>query len=305
MKPKIILAGGSGFIGQALAPMLTARGYDVVVLGRGNSRVVDGVTHLQWEGKTVGDWAQALDGARAIVNLAGKNIDCRHTPDNRAEIVRSRVDSVRVLGDAIARCAVPPQVVVQASATGFYGDTGDRAVDENAASGSDFMAEVCRQWEGAFEPLPLPGTRKVVLRIGFVLGREGGALKVLEKLTRVFLGSAVGNGRQFISWIHLADLCRIIIAAIEKPEFAGVFNATAPEPVTNSELMRELRHVLHRPWVPPVPAPLARAGAWLMGSEGDLALLSYRCVPRRLIEHEFEFTLPDLKAALADLYHDA
>jgi uncharacterized protein (TIGR01777 family) len=305
MNPKIALAGGSGFIGHALAPMLIARGYEVVVLGRGAERSVDGVTHLQWDGKTVGNWAQALDGARAIVNLAGKNIDCRHTPANRAAIISSRVESVRVLGDAAGRCAKPPEVFVQASATGFYGDTGDRTADENAPSGADFMAEVCRQWEGAFEALQLPGTRKVVLRIGFVLGRNGGALKVLEQLTRLFLGSAVGNGRQFISWVHIDDLCRMIIAAIEKPELAAVFNAVAPTPVTNTELMREMRHVLRRPWVPPVPAPVARAGAWLMGSEGDLALLSYRCVPRRFLEHGFAFAFPELKAALADLYRDA
>jgi uncharacterized protein (TIGR01777 family) len=304
MNQRIILAGGSSFIGQALAPMLIVRGYDVVVLGRGAPRALDGVTHLTWDGRTVGSWAQALDGARAVVNLAGKNIDCRHTPANRAEIIRSRVESVRVLGDAIGSCAKPPEAFVQASATGFYGDTGDRAVDESAPSGSDFMAEVCRQWEGAFDSLHLPGTRRVVLRIGFVLGRDGGALKVLETLTRLFLGSAVGTGRQFISWIHIADLCGAIIAAIEKPEFAGVLNATAPEPVTNSELMRELRHVLRRPWVPPVPTPFARAGAWLMGSEGDLALLSYRCLPRRLIGQKFEFRFPLIKAALEDLYRD-
>jgi hypothetical protein len=263
------------------------------------------VQHLRWDGKTLGDWTQALDAARAVVNLAGKNINCRHTAENRAEIIRSRVDSVRVLGDAISHCAKPPEVFVQASATGFYGDTGDRAVDENAPSGNDFMAEVCRQWEGAFDALPLSGTRKVVLRIGFVLGRNGGALQVLEKLTRMFLGSAVGNGRQFISWIHISDLCRMIVAAIERPELTGVFNATAPEPVTNSEFMHELRRALRRPWVPPVPALFARAGAWLMGSEGDLALLSYRCVPRRFVEHEFPFAFPGLEAALADLYHDA
>jgi uncharacterized protein len=305
MKSKIILAGGSGFIGRALAPVLTARGYDVVVLSRSAARTIDGVTHLQWDGKTVGSWAHALEGAHAIVNLAGKNIDCRHTAQNRAEIIRSRVDSVRVLGDALRGCATPPEVFVQASATGFYGDTGDRAVDENAPSGGDFMAEVCRQWEGASDALELPGTRKVVLRIGFVLGRSGGALAVLDRLTRLFLGSAVGNGRQFISWIHIADLCRVVVAAIENPEFAGVFNATAPAPVTNSEFMRELRRVLHRPWAPPVPAPIARAGAWLMGSEGDLALLSYRCLPRRLTEQGFEFAFPQLEAALADLYRNA
>jgi uncharacterized protein (TIGR01777 family) len=305
MKHRIILAGGSGFLGHALADALLVRGYEPVVLTRGATSQHGSVPHLHWDAKTLGNWAQAIDGARAIVNLAGKNINCRHTAANRAEIIRSRVDSVRVLGDAINRCAKPPAVYVQASATGFYGDTGDRAVDESAPSGSDFMAEVCRQWEGAFDALPLPETRKVVLRIGFVLGRNGGALKVLEKLTRLFLGSAVGDGRQFISWIHITDLCRMIIAALENPELAGVFNATAPNPVTNSDFMRTLRHALHRPWVPPVPAPFARAGARLMGSEGDLALLSYRCLPRRFVEHDFTFDFPQVERALGDLYRDA
>jgi NAD dependent epimerase/dehydratase family enzyme len=146
MKKQIILAGGSGFLGQALAEVLLTRGYEVTVLTRGGTSERAGVQHLHWDGKTLAAWAQALDGARAVVNLAGKNINCRHTAENRAEIIRSRVDSVRVLGDAISHCAKPPDVFVQASATGFYGDTGHRAVDENAPSGNDFMAEVCRQW---------------------------------------------------------------------------------------------------------------------------------------------------------------
>lgn len=302
MKQQIILAGGSGFLGQALTPMLLASGHEVIVLTRGETAMRDGVQHLRWDGRTVGEWAKAIDGAHAIVNLAGRSVDCRHTPANRREIICSRVDSVEVLGEAITRCAKPPAAFVQASGIGFYGDTGQRAVDENAPRGHDFMAEVCRQWEGAFEALAFPQTRKLVLRIGFVLGREGGALKLLEKLTRLFLGSAVGNGRQFISWIHIVDLCRMIIAAIEQPELTGVFNATAPEPVTNRDFMTELRRTLHRPWVPPVPAPLARLGAALLGSEGDLALLSYRVLPRRFVEHGFTFEYRVLHPALRQLY---
>lgn len=295
MKAKIIIAGGTGFVGSALAPVLIERDYEVVVLGRST-------TPLRWDGKTPGPWATALEGAAAVVNLTGKNINCRQTPENRREIIRSRVDSVRVLGEAIARCAKPPGVFVQASGIGYYGDTGERAVDENAPLGRDFSAEVCRQWEGAFDALDLPATRKVVLRLGVVLGREGGALPLLEKLTRCFLGGAVGSGRQFMSWIHVADLVRMFVSAIEEPELLGVFNATAPAPVTNGDFMRELRGALHRPWSPPVPAPLARGGAWLMGSAGDLALLSYRCVPRRFLEHGFAFQFATLKPALADLY---
>jgi uncharacterized protein (TIGR01777 family) len=292
---RVILAGGSGFVGSALAPVLRKKGYEPLVLGRG-------ATHLQWDGKTLGDWASALDGAEAIVNLTGKNINCRHNEENRREIIRSRVDSVRVLGEAIARCAVPPKVFVQASGVGYYGDTGDRVADESAPLGDDFPAEVCRHWEGAFAALDLPATRKVVLRLGVVLGCGGGALPVLEKLTRWFLGGAVGSGRQFISWIHLADLARMFVSGIENAEITGVFNATAPDPITNREFMRELRRALNRPWSPPVPAPFARAGAWMMGTEGDLALLSSRCVPRRFLEHGFQFQFPELRLALSDLF---
>ena len=299
---RIILAGGSGFVGHALAPVLLAKGYNVVVLGRGAPHYEGGVDYLQWDGRTGGDWASAIDGAEAVVNLTGKNINCRHHAANRREIIRSRVDSVRALGDAAAHCAEPPKVFVQASGVGYYGDTGHHTVDEDAALGSDFTAEVCRQWEGAFDALDLPSTRKVVLRLGVVLGREGGALPVLEKLTRWFLGGAVGNGRQFITWTHLSDVIRMFVASIEQTELTGVFNATAPLPVTNSDFMRELRRALHRPWSPPVPAPLARAGAWLMGSDGDLALLSCRAVPRRFLQHGFQFQFPNLRDAFANLY---
>ena len=292
---RIILAGGSGFVGSALAPALRTKGYEPLVLGRE-------IADLQWDGKTLGDWASALDGAEAVVNLTGKNINCRHTEENRREILRSRVDSVHALGEAIAQCAVPPKVFVQASGVGYYGDTGDRVADEDSPPGADFPAEVCRQWEGAFENFELPATRKVILRLGVVLGRDGGALPMLEKITRWFLGGTVGNGRQYISWIHVADAVRMFTSAIEQPELTGVFNATSPAPVRNSEFMRELRRALHRPWSPPAPAPLARLGAWLMGTEGDLALTSSRCVPRRFLKHGFDFRFPNLRDAFADLY---
>ena len=218
---RIILAGGSGFVGSALVPALRAKGYEPIVLGRGE-------TDLQWDGKHVGEWANALEGAQAVVNLTGKNINCRHTKENRREITSSRVDSVRALGEAIARCAAPPEVFVQASGVGYYGDTGDRVADEDSPAGNDFPAEVCQLWEGAFDALDLPATRKIVLRLGVVLGRDGGALPMLEKLTRWFLGGAVGNGKQFISWIHVADIVPMFEAAIKEPELSGIFNATFP-----------------------------------------------------------------------------
>jgi uncharacterized protein (TIGR01777 family) len=292
---RVILAGGSGFVGSALVPALRARGYETVVLGRGS-------TDLQWDGRTVGPWASALDGAEAVINLTGKNINCRHTDENRREILRSRVDSVRVLGDAIAQGETPPKAFIQASGVGYYGNTGDRVNDEDSPQGNDFPADVCRQWEGEFAAVDLPATRKVVLRFGVVLGREGGALPVLEKLTRWFLGGAVGDGRQFMSWIHITDVVRMVEATIEQPELTGTFNATSPQPVMNREFMGELRSALHRPWSPPVPAPFARIGAWVMGTDGDLALTSCRCVPRRFLEHGFNFRFLRLRDAFTDLY---
>jgi uncharacterized protein len=292
---RIILAGGSGFVGSALVPALRAKGYEPLVLGRSG-------TDLQWDGKHVGEWARALDGAEAVVNLTGKNINCRHTEENRRVIISSRVDSVRALGEAIAQSSVPPKVFVQSSGVGYYGDTGDRVADEDSAPGNDFPAEVCRQWEGAFDALNLPATRKVILRLSVVLGRDGGALPMLKKLTRWFLGGAVGNGKQFVSWIHVADIVRMFVSAIEQPELSGVFNATSPRPVTNSEFMRDLRRALHRPWSPPVPSLFARAGAWLIGTDGELVLTSTRCVPRRFVRHGFDFRFPNLRDAFGDLY---
>jgi uncharacterized protein (TIGR01777 family) len=302
MKPKVILAGGSGFVGQSLAPLLLSRGYEVVVLTRAPPSIKrDGVLSVHWDGKNLGDWARVLDGATALVNLTGRSINCRHTPENRRQIVESRVDSVHVLGAALARAKQPPPVFVQAAGIGIYGDAGDRWCDESAPHGDDFVTEVCEKWEGAFDQVNAPQTRKVLLRLGVALGAEGGFLQVLAKLTRCFLGGQIGNGRQFVSWIHMADLCRIFLTSIERPEIEGLYNATSPNPVTNAEFMRELRRTLHRPWSPPVPKFAARLGAWLMGTAPSLAFASQRGIPKHLLAQDFRFDFPELRLALTNL----
>jgi uncharacterized protein (TIGR01777 family) len=301
MTKRIILAGGSGFIGESLVPVLIAIGYEVAVLTRGPSTQQGSVRYAHWDGKTTGDWAELLDDAAAVVNLTGRSINCRHTPEYRREIIDSRVNSVRVLGQAIAQCERPPTAFVQAAGIGIYGDQSDRWCDENVPHGDDFVAQVCELWEAAFTAVAAPATRKVLLRLGVVLGPNGGFLKVLSKLTRLFLGGHVGSGRQFISWIHIADLSRMILWAIEREEIAGVFNATAPNPVTNAEFMRELRRALHRPWSPPVPKFAAQLGSWLMGTEASLALVSQRGAPKHFLDKGFKFDFPELRPALADL----
>lgn len=298
---RIILAGGSGFIGTALAFEFARRGYEVVVLTRRPEARADKIEEVAWDGKTAGAWSQYLDGAKAVINLTGKNVNCRHTPENLRAITASRVDSVRALGQAAALVETPPRVWVQASGIGFYGDTGERVCDECAPMGTDALATVCRDWEGALQGLELPRTRKVFIRIGFVLGREGGGFPILAGLTRKFLGGTAGNGRQYVSWVHLADLVRMFAAAVERDDLDGTFNAVAPNPVTNAEFMRELRGALHRPWSPPVPALAVKIGARLMGTEPSLALTGQRCVPKHFLDSGFEFEFSELRPALADL----
>jgi uncharacterized protein (TIGR01777 family) len=302
MKPRIVLAGGSGFLGQALAKTLLAKGYEVVILSRGADREGSALRQLHWDGKSLGDWSQTIDGARAIVNLTGRSVNCRHTPEHRREIMESRVNSVRVLGEAVSLCRQRPEVWIQASSLAIYGDPGDRWCDEDAPHAQGFSEEVCERWEGEFEKVEALGMRKVVMRIGIVLDTVNGALPVLGRLTRLFLGGSVGHGRQYISWIHVADLIRMFVESIDRPEIAGVFNVTGPNPVTNAEFMRELRRALHRPWSPPVPAWATRLGAFFMRTEPSLALTGRRCRPTRFLEKRFQFEFPELRGALADLY---
>jgi len=300
-RKRLVIAGGSGFIGRALTGEFSARGFEVVVLTRSPRQRADGVVEAEWDGAQTGAWMALLDGADAVINLVGKNINCPHTPENLRDITASRVDSVKAIAVAIARAKSPPHVWGQASAVGFYGDTGDVARDESSPAGNDALAEVCRQWEAAFTLADVPQTRKVTLRIGFVLGRDGGALPLLSKMTRCFLGGAAGSGRQYISWIHLTDLTAMFATAVTDEKMSGTFNAVAPNAVTNAEFMRELRRALHRPWSPPAPEFAVKLGTRLMGSEASLALVSQRCVPKRFLETGFKFRFADVAGALNNL----
>jgi uncharacterized protein len=298
---RVVLAGGSGFLGTRLAEELAARNYDVVILTR-KPRRSGSVRELAWDGQSLAEWATELDGASAVVNLAGRSVNCRYTPENRRDINESRVQSTNVIGAAIARCFLPPPVWVQASSLALYGDTGERLCDESTPPGEGLPVETCLLWERAFNDAVTPRTRKVALRIGFALDAGGGALSTLARLVRCFLGGTVGNGRQYISWIHWRDLNAMFLWALERNNLSGVFNATAPNPVTNAEFMRELRRVLHRPWTPPAPAPLVHIGSWLMRTEPSLALTGRRCAPRRFLGSGFPFAFNDLRLALADIY---
>ena len=297
-RARIVIAGGSGFIGSALARDCYAQYGVVIVLTRTPRQRNDGVVEVEWTGAHMGEWIKYLDGAEAVINLAGKNVNCRFTPENVRELLESRVQSVRAIALAIEHVKSPPRVWVQAGAIGFYGDRKDTLCDESSFNGLDTLADICRQWEYAFNLAPAPKTRKVLLRIGVVLGREGGALPILAKMTKWFLGGQAGSGKQFISWIHLKDLSQMFGEAIAREDLSGTFNAVAPKPATNAEFMRELRRTLHRPWSPPAPAWAVKLGARMMGTEPSLALSGCRVVPKRFVEAEFNFQFPDLSGAL-------
>jgi hypothetical protein len=299
---RVVLAGGSGFLGRALAKELVARDYEVVVLTRSPRVRNDGVNEILWDGKNSGGWVQFLDGAEAVVNLAGRSVHCLHTPDNFREIIESRVNSVRAIAAAFHQIQNPPRVWVQASGIGFYGDCGDRLCDENTPQGSGNLPEICQHWESAFDSAETPQTRRVILRIGVVLGNGGGGLPVMARLTKCFLGGTAGGGRQYFSWIHIADLTRMFIEALEHDELSGTFNAVAANPVVNAEFMGELRRALHRPWSPPAPEWAVKLGSRLMGTEPSLALAGCRVAPKRFLEAGFKFQFPELSGALKNLF---
>jgi uncharacterized protein (TIGR01777 family) len=260
------------------------------------------VREVEWDGRNVcASWARELEGAAAVVNLTGRSVDCRHTAANRREILESRIHSVGAVGRAIRACNEPPRVLVQAGSLAVYGDAGARVCDEGAPAGRGFSAEVCLRWERAFDSLELPATRKVLLRTGFVLGRDGGALPRLARLARLYLGGTIGGGRQYVSWLHARDFCRIVLWAVEREDARGVFNATGPAPVTNAEFMCELRCALKRRWSPRTPAWLVRLGSFLLRTEAELALAGRRAIPDRLVEGNFKFVYTNLESALADL----
>jgi hypothetical protein len=212
------------------------------------------------------------------------------------------VNSVRAIALALEHIQNPPRVWVQAGAIGFYGDQKEAVCNEDSKNGNDALADICRQWEYAFNTANTPKTRKVLFRIGFALGSDGGALPVLAKLTKCFLGGRAGSGKQFISWIHIADLTRMFADAIEEKISEGIFNAVAPNPVTNKEFMRQLRRALNRPWSPPAPAWAVKLGARVMKSEPSLALAGCRVAPKKLLESGFKFQFPECRGALKNLY---
>jgi hypothetical protein len=299
----VVIAGGSGFLGVSLARHLAAQGRTVTILSRSAPPPGGPWTHVTWDARTLGPWTSCLKGGPALVNLAGRTVDCVKTPDRCDEILRSRVEATRILGLAARRLAQPLAAWVQMSTAHIYGDPPAVLCDEESALGYGVAPTVGKEWEAACREAVPPGTRCVVLRTSFVLGRRGGAMRKLVLLARLGLGGRVGSGRQGLSWIHQSDMNRLLARAIDEPEMSGVYVATAPQPVAQRDFMRELRRAVGMPiglpaagWMVRIAAPL------LLRTDPDLALYGRYCVSRRLREEGFAFEFPELRGALQELF---
>jgi len=296
MHGKVVLAGGNGYIGRNLAKHLSDSGYEVVVLSR------QGAGSLVWDGRSLGDWITQLEGAIAVVNLAGVAVSKPWTEANRLAIFESRIESTRVLGKAIECLSNPPKVWLNSSAVGFYGDRGDEILDENSSAGpkGHFLANLCVAWEDEHERANTPSTRKVRVRTGVVLGHGSHAFEPMRKTVVFFAGGQLGNGRQYMSWIHVQDLVRMMQWAIET-EITGVLNGSAPEPAQNAYLMSMMRAMLRRPWAPPVPSLILKLVSLLGGPNASLLLEGQRALPEAATAGGFQFDFPQLREALVDL----
>lgn len=297
---RVVVLGGTGFIGGPLCRELAEAGYEVVVLTRRPRQGGAGVTCRVWDGRTADGWADVVDAALAVVNLAGESIAAGRWDEARKEaILRSRVQAGLALTEAVRRAAVKPAVVVQGSATGYYGDRpSDEILDESAESGKGFLAEVCRRWEDSSSPVEGLGVRRVIIRTGVVLGRGGGALERMLPSFRLFAGGWPGSGRQGLPWIHLRDEVGAIRHLVENPGVSGPVNLCAPPPITAKEFCRALGEVLGRPCWLPVPAPVLRAALGEMADE--LLLGGVMPSAAKLVRSGYAFRFPDLRSALRD-----
>jgi uncharacterized protein (TIGR01777 family) len=300
---RVVITGATGFIGRTLCKAFY-KDYEVIALTRDATRAIKSVGNLakviEWDGRTAGSWFQYANGAFAIINLAGENIASgRWNELRKAGILHSRLDSSKAVIEVIKQIDKKPNVVIQASAIGWYGPRSDEPLDENSSPGKGFLASVCRNVESSAEKIEQLGVRCVVIRTGVVLGRDGGAFAKLIKPFRFYLGGHIGSGRQWLSWIHLEDEVAAIKFLMESEHLKGVFNLTVPQPVTMKEFCKILGKVLHRPAWLNVPAFAARLA---FGEMADEMLLSgQKVLPKRLLNSGFDFQYIDVEQALKDI----
>lgn len=290
MKKKIVIAGGTGFIGKYLHKRFSEEDYEVLIISRD-------ANYINWNNDKA--LIEALENAEVLINLAGKSVDCRYNERNKLLIISSRVETTKKLQSIVDKCKCSPKLWINSSTATIYRHSEDKPMDEDTGEiGSGFSVEVAKAWEEAFFEKPAYNTRKVALRTAITLGKDGGVMKPFTNLVKFGLGGRQGNGRQMFSWIHIEDLFRIIQFVITNEDMKGIYNCAAPNPVTNNIFMKEMRKILKPLFHLPSPTFLLRVGAYFINTETELILKSRWVIPKKLLKKGFVFSYPTLDKAL-------
>lgn len=293
MTKKIVIAGGTGFVGRYLTSHFRNLGYEVLSVSRQQP-------NIQWN--NTAEIIAALENSEMLINLAGKSVNCRYNEKNKSEILKSRTETTKILGEAILKCSNPPELWINSSTATIYRHAEDRPMTESKGEiGKGFSVNVATSWEEAFFSFKLPVTRQVALRMAIVLGEDGGVITPFKNLVRSGLGGVQGNGKQMFSWIHIEDLFNIILFLQSHKQLNGAFNCSSPHPVDNKTLQKTLRQTMGVKFGLPAPAWLLKIGALIIGTETELVLKSRWVVPERLLAEGYSFAFPTLDTALKNI----
>ncbi|UUV22642.1 TIGR01777 family oxidoreductase [Paenimyroides aestuarii] len=298
---KMVIAAGTGFLGTVLIDFFKESYAEIIVLTRGKSEQKNNIEYVHWNAKSLTGWEMVLENADVLINLAGKSVDCRYTLENKAAILSSRVDSTKALNEAVLKCENPPKHFINSSTATIYRHSEDKQMDEYSGEiGDDFSMNVAKAWEKIFYDVETNKTLKTAVRTSIVLGKKGGAFIPLKRLTQLGFGGKLGNGNQFVSWIHELDFARAIAFIIDK-ELTGNINLVAPKPERNIDFMKKLRQAVGIPFGIPISKTMLKIGAKIIQTEPELVLKSRNVIPKRLTENGFTFEYHNLEKAFKNL----
>ncbi len=298
---KMVIAAGTGFLGTILIDFFKESYQEIIVLTRGKSEQKNNIQYVHWNAKSLTGWEKVLENTDVLINLAGKSVDCRYTPENKAAILSSRIESTRVLNEAVLKCKNPPKHFINSSTATIYRHSEDKQMDEYSGEiGDDFSMNVAKSWEKAFYDVEIDKTLKTAVRTSIVLGKNGGAFIPLKRLSQLGFGGKNGNGNQFVSWIHELDFARAIAFIIDK-ELTGNINVVSPSPKRNIDFMSELRKAVGIPFGISITESMLKIGAKIIQTEPELVLKSRNVIPKRLTENGFMFEYHNLEKAFKNL----
>ncbi len=299
---KLIIVGGTGFLGQELIKHFQNAFDEIIILSRSKNKIDKNIKYLNWDAKTFGDWCDELEGANAVINLCGKSVDCRYTEKNKAMIFSSRLESTQIIGKAIQKCKVPPKLWINGASATIYKQSETEPMTESAGEiGTGFSIDVCKAWEKVFNDFQLPDTRKVNMRISMVFGKTGGVFPALMNVVKKGIGGTMGKGTQQVSWVYIDDFCNIVKWIIDTETVKGVYNSVAPNPVKNKLLMQLLRKKAGIKFGLPASAWMLEIGAFFMRTETELILKSRYSFPEKALNEGFKFKYKTIEECLNNL----